>query len=122
MKNIIIAITITALFTLLGCATSSYTYGNNFSSKNVSKIEKGKTTTNELISMFGQPFMKTVISKTGEKWVYSYSAGTASAQSYLVTTKVETTGTQKMLDILVENGVVSNYTFTEGPMPNSTIH
>lgn len=122
MKNIIIAITITALFTLFGCATSSYTYGNNFSSKNVSKIEKGKTTTNELISMFGQPFMKTVISKTGEKWVYSYSAGTASAQSYLVSTKVETTGTQKMLDILVENGVVSNYTFTEGPMPNSTIH
>ncbi len=122
MKNLIISMVVTALLALTGCATSSYTYGNNFSSSNVNKIEKGKTTTKELVAMFGQPFMKSVISKTGEKWVYSYSAGTASAQSYLVTTTVETTGTQKMLDILVENGVVSNYIFTEGPMPKTTIH
>ncbi len=122
MKYLIISITITALLTLFGCATSSYTYGNDFSSKNVSKIEKGKTTTKELVAMFGQPFMKSVISKISEKWVYSYSTGTASAQSHIVTTKVETTGMQNMLDILVENGVVSNYTFTEGPMPNATTY
>jgi len=122
MKNLIISITVTALLVLTGCATSSYTYGNNFASENVSKIVKGKTTKQEIVTMFGQPFLKSVISKTGEKWVYSYSSGTASAQSYLVTTTVETTGTQKMLDILIENGIVENYTFTEGPMPKTTVY
>lgn len=122
MKNLFLATIVAASLIIVGCATSSYSVGKNFASENVSKIVKGKTTKVELISLFGQPFSKSVISSSGEKWVYTYSAGTASAQSYLVTTKVETTGTQRILDILIENGIVTNYTYTEGPMPNASVY
>ncbi|MEW8509044.1 MAG: hypothetical protein AB2598_20350 [Candidatus Thiodiazotropha sp.] len=121
MKTII-SLCVAYLFLIMtACATSNYSVGNDFPSNNVSKIEKGKTTTMELIRLFGDPFSKTVISSTSEKWIYTYSAGTATAQSYLVKTKVEAKGIQKTLDILIENGVVSNYTFTEGPGPNTSV-
>ncbi len=122
MKTAISLLVSCAFLLLSACATSSYSVGKDFSSSNVSKIEKGKTTAADLIKLFGEPFSKTVISSTGEKWIYTYSAGTASAQSYLVTTKVETKGIQKTLDLLIENGVVTNFTFTEGPGPNATVN
>jgi hypothetical protein len=104
-------------FLLVGCATSSFTVGNDFSSTNVSKIVKGKTTSDDMISLFGEPFTKSVISATDEKWIYMYSKGTAKAQSYIVTMKVETTGTQKTLDVLITDGVVSNFAYTEKDNP-----
>ena len=105
------------IFLLVGCATSSFTVGNDFSSTNVSKIVKGKTTSDDMISLFGEPFTKSVISATDEKWIYMYSKGTAKAQSYIVTMKVETTGTQKTLDVLITDGVVSNFAYTEKDNP-----
>jgi hypothetical protein len=105
------------IFLLVGCVTSSFKVGNDFSSANVSKIVKGKTSSNEMISLFGEPFTKSVISATDEKWIYIYSNGTAKAQSYIVTMKVETTGTQKTLDVLITDGVVSNFTYTEKDNP-----
>lgn len=100
---------------LNGCATTSYSVGKDFSSENADKIVKGKTTRNQLVTMFGQPFSKTVMSENEEKWIYTYSSGTAKAQSYVVGMKVKTTGSQKTLDILLKNGIVTNYAFTEGP-------
>ncbi len=117
MKNIISILSLAFLVIIAGCATSSYSVGRDFSSENIKSIVKGKTKSTELAKLFGQPFSKTVISKNEEKWIYTYSSGTASAQSYLVTTKVETTGSQKTLDILLKDGVVINYTFTENSNP-----
>lgn len=105
---------------LAACATSTYTVGKDFPSDNVSKIERGTTTSKQLLSMFGEPFSKAVISADEEKWIYTYTNGKAKAQSYVVTMKVETTGTQKMLDVLLKNGVVVNYTFSEGQNPYTT--
>ena len=59
------------------------------------------------------------IDHSHEKWIYMYSSGTAKAQSYVFTMKVESTGRQKMLDILLRDGIVTNYTYNEGPMPGS---
>ncbi len=117
MKFRIITIVSLVVLSLSGCATSSYTVGKNFASENVSKIVKGKTTSEEMIALFGEPYSKTVISATDEKWIYMHSEGTAKAQSYIVTMDVKTTGTQKMLDVLITDGVVVNYTFTEGQNP-----
>ncbi len=71
-----------------------------------------------MLALFGKPYSKTVITATDEKWIYMHSEGTAKAQSYIVTVDVKTTGTQKMLDVLISNGVV-NYTFAEGQNPNT---
>jgi outer membrane protein assembly factor BamE (lipoprotein component of BamABCDE complex) len=118
MKKLIMAIGMCVA--LSGCATSHFTAGRDFSSANVSSITKGKTTTTELKSMFGEPYAKSAVSETDEKWVYTYTNGSAHAQSYVVTMKVTTTGTQKTLDVLIRNDVVINYTFSEGPAPGTT--
>lgn len=107
-------------FVLGGCATSHYTVGRDFSSANVASITKGKTTTAELKSLFGEPYTKSAVSETDEKWIYTYTNGSAHAQSYVVTMRVTTTGTQKTLDVLIRNDVVINYTFSEGPAPGTT--
>ncbi|WP_323158831.1 hypothetical protein [Pseudomonas viridiflava] len=103
-----------------GCATSHYTAGRDFPSASVASITKGKTTTTELKSLFGEPYAKSAVSETDEKWIYTYTNGSAHAQSYVVTMKVTTTGTQKTLDVLIRNDVVINYTFSEGPAPGTT--
>jgi len=119
MKYIMFLCVICSLFLVSACATSSYSGGKDFNSENVSNIVKGETTKEELVQLFGQPYSKSVISSTGEKWIYTYFSGTASAQSYVVTMNVESTGMQKTLDILIEDGVVTNFTYTESPMPNT---
>ena len=106
-------------FVLGGCATSHYTAGRDFSSTNVASITKGMTTTAELKSLFGEPYAKSAVSETDEKWIFTYTNGSAHAQSYIVTMKVTTRGTQKTLDVLIRNDVVINYTFSEGPAPGT---
>lgn len=108
-------------FMLGGCAQSNYSYGTDFATEHVSKIKNGKTTTAELESWFGQPLSKTVLSATQTKWMYIYNKGSTKVQSYLFTAKVEQNGTQKVLDLLVENGVVVNHTFTDGVAPTTNI-
>lgn len=105
------------ILSLLGCATSSYSVGKDFPSENVSKIVKGKTTSGEMVAFFGEPYSKTIISATDAKLIYMHSKGTAKAQSYIVSMDVKTTGTQKMLDVLITDGVVANFAFTEGQNP-----
>ena len=118
MKNLIVMLAVCLL--LGGCATSHYIAGRDFPSANVASITKGKTTTSELKSIFGEPYAKSAVSETDEKWIYTYTNGSAHVQSYVVTMKVTTTGTQKTLDVLIRNDVVINYTFSEGPAPGST--
>lgn len=113
------AILLSIFVVLSGCATSSYSTGRDLDSSSVNQIIKGETTKADLLQMLGQPFSKTVISENEEKWIYMYSSGTAKAQSYFFTMKVESTGQQKMLDILLRDGIVTNYTYNEGPMPGS---
>ncbi|RON86600.1 hypothetical protein BK635_06565 [Pseudomonas chlororaphis] len=118
MKNLIAIMGM--CLALGGCATSYFTVGRDFSSANIASITKGITTTAELKSLFGEPYAKSPVSETDEKWVYTYTNGSAHAQSYVVTMKVTTTGTQKTLDVLIRNDVVINYTFSEGPAPGTT--
>jgi outer membrane protein assembly factor BamE (lipoprotein component of BamABCDE complex) len=117
MKFRLITMVSLVVLSLSGCATTSYSVGKNFSSTNVSQIIKGKTTSEEIFTLFGEPYSKTVISSTDQKWIYMHSEGTTKAQSYIVTMDVKTTGKQKMLDILITDGVVANFAFTEGQSP-----
>lgn len=117
MKFGFIVMASVVVLALSGCATSSYSVGKNFASENVSQIVKGKTTSEELIMLLGEPYTKTVLSASDEKWIYMHSEGTTKAQSYIVSMNVKTTGTQKMLDVLISEGVVANFAYTEGPHP-----
>ncbi|MDR7119766.1 hypothetical protein [Rheinheimera soli] len=110
---------ISLILLLTGCATSTYKTGNEFASENVAKIEKGVTTDSQLVLLIGQPFMKTVISETEQKWIYSHTVANAKATNYVFSMQVESTGITKMLDVLLKDGVVVNYAYTESALPGS---
>ena len=103
-----------AAIMLTGCATANYEMGKDFSSSLVTQIKKGETSHSQLLSLLGEPFGKTVISADEEKWSYFYSTTSSHAQSYVVTMDVKTTTHQKMLEVLLKDGVVTNYVFNEG--------
>jgi len=117
MKNIILL----ALGTLLlsSCATANFTQGKPFDTTKVSSIEKGKTTAAEIKNWFGEPFTKAVSGAKEETWVYFYEAGQSKAQSYVFSVKVQTEGNIKKLDILLKDGVVENFTYTDGGLPGT---
>lgn len=98
---------------LIGCAASNVTVGRDFPSQNASKIVKGKTTVNELIALVGQPFIKTPISATEERWHYQYTSSSSQAQSYIITMDVTTSTFQKTLDVIINDGVVTNFTLNQ---------
>ena len=61
---------------LVGCATTSLNenYGNfNLTQENVAKIQKGVTTKEEILSLFGQPMSKIQNSSLGEMWTYAHT-------------------------------------------------
>ena len=59
---------------LVGCATASgvIVTGKNFDTSNIEKVQKGKTTKQEVLQMFGTPPTKKV-EGSSETWTYSYS-------------------------------------------------
>lgn len=89
---------------------SNVDYGTQFTKEQVAQIEKKVTVKEDLIRIFGEPNLKTVISETGEKWIYTYTGGSASAQAF--TGKTTSDISTHMLDILIENGVVVNFVET----------
>lgn len=114
MKYILIAV----IFALTGCATSNFQMGSDFNVDNVGLIVKGKTTSVDLVSLFGQPYSKSAISANGEKWVYFHTTSESKATAF-ITVKVETESNSKTLDVIIIDGVVANYTFTQGATPFS---
>ena len=96
---------------LYGCTyTSKVDYGTQFTAEQVSKIKKNVTTKADLIGIFGEPAVKSVLNETDEKWVYTYTGGTASAQAY--TMKTSSNISTHMLDILIKSDVVVNFAET----------
>ncbi|WP_345890795.1 hypothetical protein [Vibrio crassostreae] len=89
---------------------SNVDYGTQFTKEQVAKIEKKLTTKDDIMRILGEPNVKTVISETGEEWIYTYTGGSASAQAF--TGKITSDISSHMLDILIENGVVVNFSET----------
>jgi outer membrane protein assembly factor BamE (lipoprotein component of BamABCDE complex) len=104
-------LTLVILMPLSGCVyKSNVDYGNQFTSEQVNQIKKKVTTKSELLKILGEPAIKSVISETGEKWIYSYTGGSASSQAF--TMKTTSDISTHMLDILIENDVVINFAET----------
>lgn len=113
MKKLLLALFCGAL--LAGCTyTNNYESGTKIDVEKVNQIVKGKTTEADLVSMFGQPFSKSVVSQNESKWLYAYNFASASAQAFTMktTSSAETT----TLDILLRDGVVINYTYSKTPV------
>ncbi|EHH2508280.1 hypothetical protein [Vibrio parahaemolyticus] len=109
--NLRVTFLLAAASMLSACVyTSNVDYGAKFTKEQVAQIEKKVTTKEDLIRILGEPNVKTVMSETGEKWVYTYTGGSASSQAF--TGKTTSDISTHMLDILIENGVVVNFAET----------
>lgn len=110
-----VAMCVLGVVLLSGCTYSNqYETGAQISAENVNKIIKGKTTEAQLVSMFGQPLSKGVVSETETKWIYTHNSVSASAQAF--TMKTTSTAELTTLDILIKDGVVINYAYTKAPL------
>lgn len=114
MKTVVMLICLA--IALSGCASGNYAVGRDFASNQVENIVRGKTTSADLLRIFGTPFTKLAISATDEHWTYSYSAGTTHATAMPFNTSVSAEGHMKTLDVVLSNGVVVNYTFNDAPL------
>lgn len=119
MARILLSALLALLVAQGGCATSTHSHGRDFSSESVAAIVRGKTTSSEASTLFGQPYQKTLVNETDERWLYLYTTSSATARSYIVKMNVESTLQTKMLTLLIRNGIVLNYTFTDGS-PSTT--
>jgi outer membrane protein assembly factor BamE (lipoprotein component of BamABCDE complex) len=98
-----------------GCAHS--TEGTVFGQSELSQIVRGKTTSSELMNIFGTPYSKEAEPEGGEQWFYFCSHN--SDQLVVVpAVVVETKKKQKTnLSILLnKDKVVVDFTLNEGPI------
>jgi hypothetical protein len=119
MKLLTLSAAAFVLLAVVGCAfsfgNSTYNDGFDFPSENVKKIMIGKTTSNELIQMFGGPLSKYDVSENEEQWTYSYSTGNKYEVRGFLTDKAQSTSRRKTLSIRLKNGTVANISYTESP-------
>lgn len=110
MKKIL-AFLFMAIFLSACTYTATNETGSPIDQNKVLLIQKGKTTEQEIKSMFGEPMTKVVINDTDTKWIYQHIISTASSQMY--TGKTNQTLNNSILDILFRNGVVVNFSNTD---------
>jgi outer membrane protein assembly factor BamE (lipoprotein component of BamABCDE complex) len=108
---------------LCGCAWNHYTEGTVFDASDTNQIVKGKTTTTDLMNMFGTPYSKTPEAGGGEQWFYFCShnldvAGFVPVGSIAVE---QTTKKQQNLTVLInKDKVVMDYRIDKGPIVKTT--
>jgi len=98
-----------------GCATTTSAGGSEFSSSVVQHIQKGVTTTSEIVDWLGEPGYKEKISATEILWLYAWSR--AKGDPNVVPfghRSIGNTGYKKILWIFFKDGLVVNYTYEEG--------
>ena len=107
---------ILAALLLAGCATATMHSGRNFDTTNVSKIAKGVTTVAQVEAWLGKPYSTSTNADGTERLSWFYSETSSHAQSYVVTMNVKTETTGKRLTIQARDGIVRDFSFTEGPV------
>ncbi|WP_061799244.1 hypothetical protein [Serratia ficaria] len=115
MKKIILALLMASV--LSGCVyRSTAEAGKDFDQTKISNIQKGKTTETDLLYSLGEPVKKEVISADETKWIYEKITSTAAIRVFSTKPKVDTK--RKALEVLMKNGVVTNYAFTDNATSN----
>lgn len=116
----IIIIALVSVF-LASCASSIQ--GMKIDSAQVNQIQKAKTTEAEVIKMFGKPFQVTT---TGNQknlfYTYMETSGSIGFKGILLTIftlgtyspPVNTTTESNSLNVIIENGIVKDFTYSEG--------
>ncbi len=99
---------------LSGCATVASTTGTDFNSAAIPQIQKGVTTTSQILQWFGEPYYKKAVSATDIIWLYSWSRQAVDPTVVPFGHRsIGNAGYRKILWILIRNDVVVNYAYEE---------
>jgi hypothetical protein len=118
LKYVLISVIAVAL---VGCASKTITSGREFDVARIGEIKKGTTTSDELIGLLGQPLTKSAQSANVVVWNYTWKKGTATTAQGSDGPVVTSQGDKKTLDVLIQNGVVENYTYKNDPFWNEQL-
>jgi hypothetical protein len=106
---------------LWGCAWGHWTEGSVFDASDINQIVKGKTTTADLMNIFGTPYSKTPGADGGEQWYYycSHNYDSVGGVPALI---VENKSIQKndLVVMVNKDKVVVDYKLNEGPTVKKT--
>jgi outer membrane protein assembly factor BamE (lipoprotein component of BamABCDE complex) len=106
---------------LAGCASKTITSGREFDVAKIGSIQKGVTTSDELVGLLGQPFSKAVQSTDEATWTYFWKKGTATTTRSSDGPVVTSQGSRKTLEVLIKSGVVENYKYQNDPFWNEQL-
>lgn len=114
------------IFTLVGgCGTSRSTTGRTIDRSQVSQIQKGVTTREQVVALLGEPTSTSMIGEGRRMMIYSSLETEAKANvdgrmfipivgGFFHNTSSETTSRQQMLQIVLSKaGVVEDYEFSD---------
>jgi len=106
---------------LVGCASKTITSGREFDVAKIGNIQKGVTTSDELVSLLGQPLSKSAQSADEVVWNYTWKKGKATTTQGSDGPVVTSQGEKKTLEVLIRNGVVVNYSYKDDPFWNEQL-
>lgn len=109
MKKILFFITV--LFLSACSQTHNSEQGTPFDETKVKQIVEGSTTEAQLLRLLGEPASKTVVNGSDAKWVYTYTKKASTSHTLIGETSY--TIEERTLDVIVSNGVVMNYNYSE---------
>jgi hypothetical protein len=115
MKLILLTIMLIPLL-LWGC-TSATTYlpGSEFNSSVVPRIQKGVTTTSQILHWLGEPYHKEPVSATEITWLYFWARPAADPNVVPFGHRnIGNSGYNKTLWLFIKDDIVVNYTYEEG--------
>jgi hypothetical protein len=114
MRLILLTIALIPLF-LWGCATTTSTTGSDFNSSVVPRIQKGVTTTSQILSWFGAPYDEEQVTATEIKWLYTWIRPTANLTVVPFGHRnIGTSGYKKTLLLIIKDDIVVYYNYAEG--------
>jgi len=94
------------------------TMGEDFDAAKIEQIEKYKSTKEDILKLFGEPFSKSTMMGKNELWIYYYYTSQITAKNKLTHSEVEAIGGRKMLNITFnEKDQVIYFTYTGGDSP-----
>ncbi|HUA64945.1 MAG TPA: hypothetical protein VME24_03795 [Alphaproteobacteria bacterium] len=107
---------------LCGCVTSvvrnQTTSGADFDETKIGQIQKGKTTADQIVSLFGEPRSEDIVSPNQILWRYRYQSTTfVDTYDQINGAAVkQISGYEKKLEILMQDDVVVNFSYVNAPI------
>jgi hypothetical protein len=106
---------------LAGCASKTITSGREFDVAQIGSIQKGITTSDQLMRLLGPPLETLVTAPNEAVWNYMWKKGKATTTQSSDGPVVTSQGDKKTLQVIISNGVVVDYTYQDNPFWNEQL-